>query len=198
MVSASEIRGNKCAYVRACRDDESCHSWALCEHELRDNDTSYQHSPCTRRRRLDLCRDLPAPLISNVSRVNEDDVPAWRDSGVREHELQPERDVQEVEGIGPRDDSAPVAVTRLYHSASCASIGALCRLIPGHKRQLAHSQPIINSVCTPGRHAHMAECKHPGSAPLMESTGASLSMGINRDAAAKITPNHWSFPLLRP
>lgn len=119
-------------------------------------------------------------------------------TGCESMSCSPSGDVEEVEGISPRDDSAPVAVKRLYHSASCVSIGALCRLIPGHKRQLAHSQPIINSVCTPGRHAHMAECKHPDSAPVMESAGASLSMEINRDAAAKITPNRWSFPLLRP
>lgn len=121
------------------------------------------------RRRHD-CRDLPAPLISDVShwQINEEDVLTWRDNRVREHE----RDVQEVEGISPRDDSAPVAVKRLYHSASRMSMGALCCLIRGHKRQLAHSQPIINSVCTPGRHAHMAECKHPGSALVMESSAA--------------------------
>lgn len=74
----------------------------------------------------------------------------------------------------PRDDSALVAVKRLYHCASFTSIGALCRLIPGHKRQLALSQPIINSVCTPGRHAHMAECKHIDSARVMESAGKVL------------------------
>lgn len=118
--------------------------------------------------------DRPAPLTPDVShcQINKEDVLTRRDNGVREHELQSKRDVEEAEGLSPRDDSAPAAVKRLYPSASRMSIGALCRLIPGHKRQLAHSQPIINSVCTPGRHAHMAERKHQDSAVLMESTAA--------------------------